>query len=305
MTRQEPSFLTSLLTLSTLIVGACASVGCGTTREQEFEVAEPVEATPEAKDAATGLVGEGDAAWAERVDRAKLETALAKWEEASKSAPTAELYVKLARGHYFLADGFYAVEGNEEKRDAHYTLGLGFAEKAIALSAPDYVAALKAGEKVETAVLKAPPEAVPSLYWQATNLGKWAASKGFATRLKYKDDIKATMLHVKSLDENYFFAGPWRYFGGFEAATAGLAGGDLNKSKENFEQAIQKAPNYLGTKVLYADMYATKTNDKDLYKKLLEEVVAADPNAEPEAMPENVREQEKAKGLLAKIDDVF
>jgi len=290
---------------SALLGAALLATACGTTREAEFEVAEPAEASAEAKDAASAVVADGDAAWAERIDRAKLEVALAKWEEASKTAPSAEVFVKLARGHYFLADAFYAVEGNEEKRDAHYTLGLGFAEKAIALSAPDYVAALKGGEKVEAAVLKAPPEAVPSLYWQATNLGKWAASKGFATRLKYKDDIKATMLHVKSLDDMYFFAGPWRYFGGFEAATAGLAGGDLNKSKENFEMAIQRAPNYLGTKVLYADMYATKANDKDLYKRLLEEVLAADPKAEPEAEPENVREQEKAKGLLAKIDDVF
>ena len=143
------------------------------------------------------------------------------------------------------------------------------------------------------------------MYWQSTNLGKWAASKGFATKLKYKDAIAATMKHVKSLDEKFFYAAPWRYFGAFEAATAGLAGGDLAKSKVNFETAIEMAPAYLGTKVLFATYYCTKAQEKDLYEKLLKEVIAADPTVDPAIEPENLREIEKAKQALAKIDDEF
>jgi len=281
------------------------AAGCATTREAEFDEAKPAEAAEGAVDEASSLVSEGDALWNERADKEKLMAALVKWEEAAKKAPTAELYVKLSRGHYFLGDAFYGVEGNVEKRDEHYTIGLGFAEKAMALAAPDYVAAVKAGESHESAIKKAELEAVPAMYWYATNIGKWANAKGFVTVLKYKDDIKATMLRVMELNPDYFYAAPLRYFGAYEAKTAGLAGGSLEKSKDFFEQAVKNGPDYLGTKVLYAEYYATKTQDKDLYEKLLKEVLAADPKVDAAIEPENVREQMKAKLMLDNIDDNF
>ena len=55
--------------------------------------------------------------------------------------------------------------------------------------------------------------------------------RGFRCKLRYKDDVKATQMHVKSLDDSFFYYAPYRYFGAFEAATAGLLGGDLNSGK--------------------------------------------------------------------------
>lgn len=291
--------------LSVVAVTFVLGSACATTREaawKEEAAAAPAQGSAEQ---ATALIAEGDAAWAQRGDRAQLELALAKWEQAAAQAPSADLYVKLSRGHYLLGDGFHALDDNAELRDKEYEIGLAWAEKAVKLSAPDYVQAVQGGAKHKDAILKAPKEAVPAMYWWATNLGKWAASKGFATRLKYKDDIKATMDHVKSLDENYFYAAPWRYFGAFEALTAGLAGGDLKKSGENFAKAVELAPNYLGTKVLWAEYLTTKTQDKATYEKLLKEVLAADPAVDPEIEAENRIEQKKAQKLLAKIDDNF
>src|ERR1044072_8409898 len=94
------------------------------------------------------------------------------------------------------------------------------------------------GGKHKDAISLAPKDAVPAMYWYSTNLGKWAVSKGFATVLKYKDDIKATMHKVKELGESYFYAGPWRYFGAYKARTAGIAGGDLGRSKDDFTKAV-------------------------------------------------------------------
>ncbi len=113
------------------------------------------------------------------------------------------------------------------------------------------------------------------------------------------------MLHVKSLDEGYFYAAPWRYFGSFEALTAGIAGGSLEKSEEAYRKSVELAPNYLGTKVLWADYLCTKKQDKELFKKLLDEVIAADANIDPDIAPENGIEQKKAKKLLADIDERF
>ncbi len=283
---------------------ALAVSGCATTYEAKWDE-KPAATAASETDALIAATAEGDAAWDARADKAKLQEAITKWEAAFEKGGTGELAAKLARAHYLLGDGYYALENNQEGRDAEYQKGLDWATRALKLSAPEFTKAMTEGKKHAEAITLAPKEAVPAMYWYATNLGKWAATKGFATRLRYKDDIKATMLHVKALDENFFYAAPWRYFGGFEAATAGLAGGSLEKSEENFKKSVELAPAYLGTKVLWADYLCTKKQDKETFKKLLEEVIAADAKADPAIEPENNIEQQKAKKLLAEIDEKF
>ncbi|MDP2271680.1 MAG: TRAP transporter TatT component family protein [Archangium sp.] len=285
------------------LTAALAAAGCATTYEAKWD--EKPTAAPPAAEAVATASSEGDAAWEQRGDKARLIEAITKWEAAFEKAPSTDIANKLARAHYLLGDGYYVLENNAEGRDAEYQKGLDWATRSLKLSAPEFTKAMADGKKHPEAIVLAPKDAVPAMYWYATNLGKWAATKGFATRLRYKDDIKATMTHVKSLDEMYFYAAPWRYFGSFEAVTAGLAGGSLEKSEENFKKAVELAPNYLGTKVLWADYLCTKKQDKATFKKLLEEVIAADAKIDPAIEPENRIEQAKAKKLLAEIDEKF
>jgi hypothetical protein len=284
------------------------TVGCATTREAAWQDkaagAEKVEEST-AADALAALTGEADAAWALRSDPKQAQTAIAKWTELSAQQPTAETYVKIAYAHYFLGNGHFTLTGDAAGADQSFTDGLTAAEKGLAISAPEMIEALNNGVKHTEALQKATKEAVPSLYWHATNLSKWAASKGFATKLRYKDDVKATQLHVKGLDETFFYYAPYRYFGAFEAATAGLLGGDLNKSTENFKQAAEMAPHYLDTKVMWADYQCKKAVDKETYVKLLNEVLAADPTIVPELEPENRIAQTKAKTMLDNVDEYF
>lgn len=300
-----------------VVVGIVGLGGCATTYDEKLGTKLEKTASAEEKTQAETLVAEGDALWAERGDQEKLKACLAKWEEAVKLAPSVDLLTKLGRGHYLLGDGHYALADNVEGRDSEYQIGLDWATEALKLAAPEYVAAKQGGKTHAEAIKLAGKDAVPAMYWYAANLGKWAASKGFATRLKYKDALKATMDQVRALEGEplFFHAATWRYFGGYEAATAGIAGGSLEKSKENFEKAIALAPNYLGNKVLYADFLCPKlqkdedgdgvADGKKLFEKLLNEVIAADPNIDPEIAPENGIEQKKAKKLLAKIDELF
>ena len=298
------------------ILGVVLSVGgCATTYDEKLNT--KLEATGSETEAsqAASLMAEGDVLWAERLDEGKLKEALTKWEQAIKLTPSAELATKLARGHYLLGDGHYGLADKTDARDSEYQLGLDWANEALKLSAPEYAAAKVAGKPHGEAIRLAPKEAVPAMYWYATNLGKWAAGKGLVTRLKYKDALFATMTQVKALDEAFFYAAAWRYFGSYEAVASGIAGGDLGLSKSNFEKAIALAPSYLGTKVLFADLYCPKMQKDDdgdgepdgkkLFKQLLDEVIAADPSVDAAIAPENQLEQRKAKKLLAKIDELF
>ena len=291
--------------LSALCLGF-GLVGCATTYNANWT--EPVTApaaAPTADEAQKTAVEEGDALWKERGDKAKLVAAINKWEVAAAQSADPVLLSKISRAHYLLGDGFHALEGNLEQRDSEYQLGLDWATKALKIAAPEFAKAMAEGKKHSESITLATKDAVPAAYWYATNLGKWAASRGFATRLRYKDDIKATMMHIKSMDEMYFYAAPYRYLGSFEALTAGLAGGSLEKSEENYKKGIELAPNYLGTKVLWAEYLCVKQQNKAMFKQLLDEVIAANASIDPEVEPENKIEQEKAKKLLAKIDELF
>lgn len=285
---------------SALSATLALTAGCATTREEKFETATTAAASDTS--GADALSAEADALWGERADIEKLKVALTKWEEAFQIAPSAELAVKLARGHYFLADGHYAMTGDEDNRDLHYNTGTEWGERGIGLAAPDFVAAKKAGEKVPVALQKASAEAVPAFYWWATNLGKWAAGEGLLTVLKYKDDVKATIDFVATTNETFFYGAPHRYLGAYNAKAPG---GSLDASEQHFQKAVEMAPTYLGTKVLWADYLCTKKRDRATYKRLLEEVVAADAAADPAIAPENAVEQRKAKKLLAEINDLF
>jgi Tfp pilus assembly protein PilF len=84
-----------------------------------------------------------------------------------------------------------------------------------------------------------------------------------------------------------------------------FAGGDLNKSKQQFEKSLKMAPEYQGTKVLMADVYFTKKGDKASFEKVLKEVLASKDDNHPEIGPENALEKKKAEKLLKNMDELF
>lgn len=261
------------------------------------EVAPPQEAS---------FAEQADAAWTKRDERVSAEQAIALWENALETDPTnAEMLTRLARACYYVGDGFLRLASEDDAMLALFEKGVAAGERAMMALSEPFTAAVQAGTKVEEAIASIPPEGQAALYWYATNLGKFAIAKGFTTTLFYKDRIVAVMNRVLSIDETFFYGAPHRYFGVFYAKAPAFAGGDMEKSKEHFERALQLSSDYLGTKVLYAEFYATKTEDKELFTQLLNEVQAADPAVLPELVPEQQAEQQKAEFLLAQIDERF
>lgn len=280
--------------------------GCGAGRKSQWETAKPGSAatTGQTPDA---LIAEGDAAWANRGDMAQVEAAIAAWKKAAEIAPEdAKIHTRISRGYFFLADAHHRKEGEQsEKYLSTFEKGTAAGERAIAAASPEFKKDVTGGSKVEDAVKKIGPEGIEPLYWYASNLGKWAKAKGLPAQLGNKDKIKAAMDQVMKLDENFFHAAPHRYFGAFYAVAPGFAGGDMDKSKKQFEKAIEMAPNYVGTKVLYAETYAKKKKDRALFDKLLAEVLATPDDVLPDLIPETKNEKEKAKELQAQADKLF
>jgi hypothetical protein len=278
--------------LAFLFLAACGGKHSGT-----YEVKQ---ATGSAEQAAAARA-EADALWAERSDKAKLQAALAKYEAAFDAEPTnREVAAQLVRGWYFLGDGH---ETEVSAKIGAWAKSVEFGARCLALN-HEFTVKLAAADEA-TAAAAANAEDVPCLYWTATALGKWAKASGIAKTLKHMPTVKAYIGRVEQLDPTYFYHGPARYWGAYYAAIPSFAGQDLKLSKEYFDKSVAGSPQYFGTRVLIAEFWAVKTQNKDEFLKNLQWVLDQDPNATPEIAPEQRAEQGKARALLAQQSDLF
>lgn len=312
-TEEDDTMLVTMrrsIALSTLL-GLAAAPGCGSTYRASWD--EPDQATTRSTEATTEagqsrlatVLAQGDEAWGRRDDVEQVRAAIAAWEQAAEIDGTdAETWVKLARGYYFMADGHLRFTDESALSDT-YQSSIRAAERALRVMSPEFARRMAAGEQVEQAVSALQANAVPALYWRAAALGRWAQRQGFATVLSHKDEIRAVMTRCLELDRYYFFAGPDRYFGAFFAIAPSYAGGDLDRSRQHFDESLRRFPNYFGTRVLYAENYAVKAQNRQLFEEQLRMVIDGDPESIPEAAPENRIEQRKARDLLQRMDELF
>ncbi|MCA9706838.1 MAG: hypothetical protein KDK70_13380 [Myxococcales bacterium] len=290
------------LGLAILLGSGCA--GRKAEWDQENPDAPPPAAASTDHASVESMIAKGDESWAKRTDPAAIRAALAEWEKAAELEPkNLAVLVKLTRGYYFLADG-YLRDNEKEYLDA-MDKAVKWGERAMVAASPDFEAKMRSGAKIPEAVATVPKEGVPAMYWYASALGKWAKKKGFAVLVGQKDNVKATMDRCLALDPNFYYGGPHRYFGAFYAVAPPFAGGDLEKSKVHFNKSLEIEPNYLGTKVLWAQELAVKQQDEETFEALLNEVLAAPDDAIPELTPESIVEKGKAKELLAEREDLF
>ena len=237
--------------------------------------------------------------WQKRVDQQSLEESLSKFEHVHQVNPNdLESLAYLSRGYYLLAELHLS---NDDLKKKTFEKARDFGQKGMETN-PEYK---KLAEKdIEKAIEKLTDREVPVMFWAAAALGKWAKLNGIMSSLKFKNQIIATIKQVEKLNPNFYYGAVPRYWGGFYAVAPRIAGGDMKKSKENFHKAMEMAPEYLGTKVLYAELYLTEKDDKKEFKKQLMEVIAA-PNGPADLEPENILEKKKAEMLLEKIDKFF
>jgi hypothetical protein len=99
------------------------------------------------------------------------------------------------------------------------------------------------------------------------------------------------------VNPTYLYGAPFRYYGVYYMVLPGILGVSKSMAKELFAKALEIAPDYLGTKTLMAENLYDKGSPE--YKKILNEVVQADPNkAPPGYAAENRIEQRKARKML-------
>jgi hypothetical protein len=243
-----------------------------------------------------------DDLWKQRKDPAKLGEALASYEKALAAKPN-DRYIlgQLTRGWYFYGD---AHSDDKTVKIERWGKAIAYGDQCLALNA-DYKARLDKGEKAQDAATSTKAEDVPCLYWTASALGKWGKAQSLSKTLKHVPTVKAYISQVEKLEPAFFHYGPARYWGAYYAVLPSFAGQDKVKSGEYFAASITGAPGYLGTYVLRAENLHVLNQDVEAFRKDLDLVIKADPNAIKGIEPENQMEQDKAKKLLAREAELF
>jgi hypothetical protein len=134
--------------------------------------------------------------------------------------------------------------------------------------------------------------------WVQTRKDDWGAIAHLAK-------VKAMMAQVVAFDPAYQLGQAQMYMGVLESLVPPAAGGDLDKARKHFEKADELAEGKnLFVKVLLAENYARMLFDQELHDRLLQEVLAAEVEAEGLTLM-NVVAQDEARELLRTSDEYF
>jgi hypothetical protein len=148
---------------------------------------------------------------------------------------------------------------------------------------------------------------VPAMFWAASGLGKWVdVSRSDPAVLANGFRAVTLMDRVLALDPDFFFGGPYLFFGAFLATTPAALGGDPVRAREYFDKARATTQGrLLIVDVLEAQLLLRQTQDRERFHSRLTAVTRTNDDAWPDMALINAVARQKAYRLLAMEDEWF
>ena len=148
---------------------------------------------------------------------------------------------------------------------------------------------------------------VPYIFWAATCWANWIMlNLDSVEAMAELPRVELMVRKTLELDEGFYYGGPHLFMGVWFAVRPAIAGGDLQKAKEHFLKAIDLGKGkFLMASVYYADNYARRAQDKELFVSTLEKVLQTPADSVPELTLLNTVAQKKAKALLSHVKEYF
>jgi len=193
------------------------------------------------------------------------------------------------------------------------------ATAALFLKGREYALRAMPREQKFRAVLSQPYEAlesyvgefsrkdVPVLFWFASC---WAGWIGVSTEsVEAIADLPKVILlmeRVLELDETYYYGGAHLFMGVYKSAKPKAYGGEPEAARDHFERALEIGKgDFLMAYVYYADNYARKIFQRELFVSLLERVLASPADSIPELTLINTLAKIRAQDLLDDVEEYF
>jgi hypothetical protein len=194
-----------------------------------------------------------------------------------------------------------------ERAERMWDRALGYARRALCLDLPAVCDAVEGPfDRFADALGRVRRGSVSTLYGFGAAWAGW--SQAHSDEMAVVADVpkvEALMERVVALDEDQDHGAAHLYLGVLYTQRPASLGGRPEEGRRHFERAVALSHGRnLMAKVYYARQYARLVFDRDLYVRLLREVVDADPK-EPGLTLSNTLAQSQATTLLADADEYF
>jgi hypothetical protein len=148
---------------------------------------------------------------------------------------------------------------------------------------------------------------LPYVFWSASCWGGWiSAHADSIAAVAELPRVETLMRRALALDETHYYGGPHIFMGILYASRPPVAGGSLELSRKHFLKAIEIGQGkFLTAYVYYADYYARKAFDRELFVSVLNKVLETPADTVPELTLLNTVARNRAEALLAKTDEYF
>ena len=242
------------------------------------------------------LIEQGELYWEQRSDSSSIIKADHFLSLANDRRPEDfELSVLYSRVMYFRA---LFIEKDITLRDSLFSRGANVAKHSV-ISHKEFQSIYETAQgdssfRLLSALANTPRALVPGLFWWATNQVWYLNSKPAMERLNSREILEVIMHRIISLEPDYFYGGPYRFFGLFYTRIPGV---ELIQSKTYFE--------YMGNAVQMSEFYNQKAGNRDQFHTQLKFVISKNPTTDPEILPENLFYQDRARSLLEQESILF
>lgn len=173
----------------------------------------------------------------------------------------------------------------------------------------DFASALdKSDEDYAKALSNFDEDDVPVLFALLTSTFGWISTSASDNSYAFLDvpRAEALMERILQLDENYKYGGIHAVTATYNAARPVMFGGDPAKAKWHYDEALRISDRkFLMWLVYYAQFYAFRIQDRELFVKTLNEVISAPDDLIPDQNLANEIAKAKAVALLETVDDQF
>jgi tetratricopeptide (TPR) repeat protein len=160
--------------------------------------------------------------------------------------------------------------------------------------------------EIDASLARIPLTQVGYLFWGAYGWALWIQNQeGSADAMADLPIVERIMLRVVELNESYYYGGAHIFLGSYYGSRPQIYGGKPEESRKHFERALEiNNRQFLLTQVAYAQTYARMAFDRELYLKLLTEVLEQ-PLKESEMASSNKLAKVMAEKLINQVDEFF
>ncbi len=147
----------------------------------------------------------------------------------------------------------------------------------------------------------------PYIFWTAACWANWIVlNLDSMEAMAELPRVELLIRRAQELDEGFYYGGPDLSLGIWLASRPAVAGGDLKKAQQYFLRALDFGKGkFLMAYVYYADNYARRALDKELFVSTLTKVLETPTDISPELTLVNTIAKAKAKELLSHVHEYF